>query len=61
MALLAHETVFEAVDLYAISWGTPRRPAYNLGETTKRKSQDCIYTPIVAETLLAQVENINLL
>ena len=39
MALLAHETVFEAIDLYAISWGTPRRPAYNLGETTKRKSQ----------------------
>ena len=26
MELLAHETVFEVIDLYEISWGIPRRP-----------------------------------
>ena len=25
--LLAHTIVFESIDLYAISWGIPRRPA----------------------------------
>src|SRR5215217_2496530 len=27
------------IDFYVISWGVPRRPAYNLAETAQRKSQ----------------------
>src|SRR5215216_451558 len=29
----------KAVDFYALSWGVPRKPAYNLAETAQRKSQ----------------------
>jgi hypothetical protein len=29
----------KAVDLYAFSWGVPRKPAGNVVETTQRKSQ----------------------
>src|SRR5215217_7428853 len=30
----------KAVDFYALSWGVPRKPAYNLAETAQRKSQN---------------------
>src|SRR3954470_4277287 len=29
----------KVIDLYAFSWGIPRKPAWNLVETTQRKSQ----------------------
>jgi hypothetical protein len=30
----------KAIDFYALSWGVPRKPAWNLIETAQRKSQD---------------------
>jgi len=29
------------IDLYALSWGVPRKPAWNVAETAQRKSQSC--------------------
>ena len=29
---------FKSIDLYALSWGVPRKPARNLIETAQRKS-----------------------
>jgi len=32
----------KAIDFHALSWGVPRKPAYNVAETTQRKSQKCM-------------------
>ncbi len=39
MGLWEHAVALQAIDFYAISWGIFRKPAWNLGETVKRKSQ----------------------